>query len=210
MEASTMKTRRAFTLIEMVAVLAIGGLLSGIAVFMLISLLKSHNTGREYMAYCRTINRLAEQFRADVHAAQKTSSDNDGAIFDLPSDSANIKIRYQCLPDRIDRSELQGEKMVRLESYILPPDMEVSIKIQPDKGAELACLSISAKQQKEKLYFSAPVRIEAVLGLNSRLSKVQTTKKEEPEKSDVEEQAKPATEEPAKSNAEQPATEAKP
>jgi prepilin-type N-terminal cleavage/methylation domain-containing protein len=183
-----MKQRRAFTLIEMVTVMAIAAVLSGIAVFLLVSLLKNHDAGRQHLIYCRTLNRLAERFRDDVHAAQKTSTENSGEIFDLPIDSStDAKIRYQCLPDRIDRSEIKGGQAVSVESYMLSRDMEASIKTRIEAGAEIAFILISESGQTQKISFSPPVRIEAVLGLDFRLAKVKAT-----------------------ANKEQPATEGKP
>jgi prepilin-type N-terminal cleavage/methylation domain-containing protein len=65
MEAPTMNRQRGFTLIEMLVVITVGSTMAGIAVFMLHALMKSHNTGREHLEYCRTINRMAEQFGGD-------------------------------------------------------------------------------------------------------------------------------------------------
>ena len=84
---------------------------------------------------------------------QKTSADGKETEIDLLPESANdAKMRYQCLDGRIDRSEMQGEKMVRQESYMLGPDMEASIKIQSQGDASIISIAISPKQQTEKLY----------------------------------------------------------
>jgi prepilin-type N-terminal cleavage/methylation domain-containing protein len=187
-----MNRRHGFTLIEMLVVITVSTALAGIAVFMLHALMKSHNTGREHLAYCQTLNRLAEQFRGDVHAMQKTASDGnellkrDSPIFVdtkigtvpvldlLPESADGTKIRYQCLQDRIDRTETQGEKIIRQESYMLPPNIESSIKIESLQDATMACIVVSPKRETPKLYYVAPVRIEAVLGRDARLSKVQS------------------------------------
>jgi prepilin-type N-terminal cleavage/methylation domain-containing protein len=196
-----MKRRRGFTLIEMLVAITVGTTLAGIAVFLLYALMKSHNTGREHLEYCRTVNRLAEQFRDDVHSMRKTSPDATETLCDLlPNTADDTRVRYQCLEGRIDRSELQGEKIVRRESYMLPQDLESSIKTQAQQGATVVVIVISPKgkmgtdasptrqsgpptatgsepvpilpeQQTPKLYYMAPVRIEAVLGRDSRLSK---------------------------------------
>ena len=183
--------KRGFTLIEMVVAISICATLAGIAVLLLHALVKSHKTGREHLEYCHTINRLAEQFRADVHAMQKTASDNNETVFDLQSESADdTKIRFQCFKDRIDRTELQGEKVVRQESYMLPPDMEASIKTQSFSDATIARIIISPKDKMETgvssgservaILFATPVRIEAALGRDSRLSKIQSAAEGKP------------------------------
>jgi prepilin-type N-terminal cleavage/methylation domain-containing protein len=176
-----MKRRRGFTLIEMVAVVTIGTVLMGIAVLLLHSLLKSHDSGREHINYYRTLNRLAEQFRSDAHATEKTSSADDGKTFDfLPNAADSAKIRYQLLPGRIDRTELKGEKAVRQDSYKLLPDMQAAINIQTDKDTEIASILISPNQDQTKLYHPLPVRIDAVLGRDLKSSKVQPATEDKP------------------------------
>lgn len=167
-----MKRRRGYMLIEMLVVMTVGSALAGIAVFMLYALMISHDTGREHLENCRTFSRLAEQFRGDVHLMQKTSADGKDTEIDLlPEAADDTKVRYQCLDGRVERRELQGEKMVRQESYMLGPEMEATIKTQAQGDAIIVGIAISPKQHTEKLYHAIPVRIEAVLGRDWRLSK---------------------------------------
>jgi type II secretory pathway pseudopilin PulG len=167
-----MRRRRGFFLIEMLIVMTIGIALSGIAILMLYALMINHNTGREHLEYSRTVNRLAEQFRSDVHAMQKTSASGTDTEIDLMSEAANdAKVRYQCSDGQIDRSELQGEKTVRQESYVLGTDMEASIKTQEQGGATIVSIAILPKPQTDKFYHAFPSRIEAVLGRDLRLTK---------------------------------------
>jgi hypothetical protein len=159
-------------LIEMLVVITIGAALSGIAVFMVYALTISHDTGREHLEYCRTINRLEGQFRGDVHSMQKTSVGDKNKEIDLMPESANgAKVQYQCLDGRVDRRELQGDKTVRQESYMLGPDVEASIKTQAQGDATIIGIAISPKEQTEKHYHALPVRIEAALGRDLRMSK---------------------------------------
>jgi prepilin-type N-terminal cleavage/methylation domain-containing protein len=167
-----MKRRRGLFLIEMLIVMTVGSALAGIAVLMLYALMLSHDAGREHLENCRSISRLAEQFRGDVHSMQKTSADGiETEIELLPEAASDAKVRYQCLDGRVDRSELQGEKTVRQESYMLGPDMEASIKTQAQGDASIISISISPKPQTENLHHATPLRIEALLGLDRRLTK---------------------------------------
>jgi hypothetical protein len=164
--------RRGIFLVEMLIVMTVGSALAGIAVFMLYALMINHNAGREHLENCRTMSRLAEQFRSDVHSMQKTSADGKETEIDLLPEAANdAKVRYQCLDGRVDRCELQGEKTVRQESYMLGPDLEASIKTQAQGDATIIGIAISPKPQTEKLYRAFPLRIEALLGLDRRLTK---------------------------------------
>jgi prepilin-type N-terminal cleavage/methylation domain-containing protein len=202
--------KQAFTLIEMLVVITVGSLLTGLAVLMLFSLAKSHSTGREHLEYRRTINSLAKQFRDDVHASKKTSTENNATTFyPSPDSSEAIKFCYQCLSGRIDRTELQGEKIVRLESYILPSGTEAAIDIQPHDDAVIACIIITpikttdataSKSNMPKLRYTTPVTIEALLDMDSQFTKVTAVKKKaEEEKASVENQAaeKLKTDQPA-------------
>jgi prepilin-type N-terminal cleavage/methylation domain-containing protein len=177
METPTMNRRRGFSLIEMLVVITIGATLSGIAVLMLHALLRSHNTGREHLEYARTINRLAEQFRADVHAMQQAMPAGDEMVFELsPLPANDTIIRYKCLERRIDRSELQGGQIVSQDSFMLPLDMAASIKTELQQDVSIARIAISPKDNiSPKLYRAAPIRIEAVLGRDSRLSKTRSS-----------------------------------
>jgi len=167
-----MNRRPAFTLIEMVAVTGICTLLTGIAVLMLHALMKNHDGGRNHLKYQRTVGRLAEQFRDDVHKMQKTSPDAGENVLELAPESATgAKISYRCLADRIDREELLDGKIVARDSYIMPPDMEASIKTQSRNDATVVCLIVSPKRQLSIMSRQTPARIEAVLDRDARLTK---------------------------------------
>jgi hypothetical protein len=173
-----MNHRHGSTLMEMLVVITVGSTLSGIAIFLLFALMKSHDSGREHLEYCRTINRLSEQFRSDVHSMQQTSRDNKEAVFELsPGTGKDTIIRYQCHNDRIDRIELQGEKIMRQESYMLPPGTESSLKTQSRLDAPIVCITIVPREQPQKFYRMPTTIIEAVLDRDARLVKVQTTPK---------------------------------
>ena len=53
----------------MVAVIAVSSAITGVGVVMLVALLKNEGSSRRHYEFCKNINRLDEQFRADAHAA---------------------------------------------------------------------------------------------------------------------------------------------
>ena len=63
--------RRAFTLIEMIAVISATTVLFGIATALLIALMQVDRSWREEVRAHATITRLADQFRRDVRAADR-------------------------------------------------------------------------------------------------------------------------------------------
>jgi prepilin-type N-terminal cleavage/methylation domain-containing protein len=207
--------RQAFTLIEMLVAITVGSALTGIGVFMLMTLLRGQNIAREHLEYRKTLNVLAKQFRDDIHASHKSAPINGETSFDLlPNSAEGTTIRYQCLPDRIDRTELQGDKIVRTESYMLLANLESNIDVQAQDDATIASIRIRPKIQTPKLKYPTPIRIDAVLGLDSQFSKVKIIKKEETEKTPTEKTPtdpsaeKPATEKPIEKPAvEKPSTE---
>jgi prepilin-type N-terminal cleavage/methylation domain-containing protein len=170
-----MNRRRGFTLIEMLVVIVVSTALAGCAVLLLYALRTNHDVGRKHLEYCRTINRLAEQFRADVHSMQKTAAqDKETGIDLLPAksgDGSNITaIRYEFLEDRIDRSQLRGDELVSLESYMLGPDKRCSLNTVAERGATFVGIEILPDDQAENLLRAMPQRIEAELGRDARLS----------------------------------------
>ena len=54
---------------------------------------------------------------------------------------------------------------------MLGSDMEASIKTQAQDGATIIGIAISPKPQTDKFYHAFPVRIEALLGRDWRLTK---------------------------------------
>ena len=170
-----MSRRRGFFLIEMLVVITVGCTLTGCAVLLLYALRTHHDAGRTHLEYCRTINRLAEQFREDAHSMQKTAAQDKATEIELlpamDADGEDITtVRYECLDDRIDRSQLQGDKLVRLESYMLGPDKRCSISTRAERDATFVSIEILPKEQAEKIIPVLPQRIEALLGRHARLN----------------------------------------
>ena len=168
-----MKHRRGFTIIEMLVVISISTVLMGMGILLLHVLLKHQNTGREHLQSCRNINRLAEQFRRDVHATREISAGGKEGIMEIqPTSAEGTTIRWQCFAGRIERTERQGDKIMGRESYLLWPATEAALQLQSQPDASVACIIISPKQQAGELYRGHAMRIETLVGLDSRLAKV--------------------------------------
>ncbi len=176
-----MNRRRGFTILEMLVAITVCTVLLGIAVVTLRALMISQNAGREHLQYCRNVNRLDEQFRRDVHATQNISAGGKEGIIEMQSAAAEeIKIRWQCFADRIERTELQGDKIVSRESYLLPPASEAALQLQSQPDASVACILILPRQQAGKVLPAPVVRIETLVGMDSRLAKIQAPAEAKP------------------------------
>jgi prepilin-type N-terminal cleavage/methylation domain-containing protein len=176
-----MNRRRGFTLLEMVVAISVSTVLMGIAVTTLIALLRNQNTGREHLQYCRSIERLAEQFRRDVHGAEKISAGEKEGIMEIPAASAEgATIRYQCFAGQIERTESKGGKIVSRESYILAPATEAALQVKSPPEGSVASIVISPRAQAGGAFCACAVRIESVVGLDKRLGKIEAAGEAKP------------------------------
>jgi prepilin-type N-terminal cleavage/methylation domain-containing protein len=169
--------RRAFTLIEMVAVIAVSSAIAGVGVVMLVALLKSEGSSRRHYELCKNLGRLDEQFRDDVHAAAAARLDASGCDLELalPAPSKTL-IRYQCQPREITREEIEGEKTLRRESYPLPEEVKTSLERQTEGAVTTVILQIEPKEVVGSKIRYPSTRIEAVLAKDRRFEQVETQK----------------------------------
>jgi prepilin-type N-terminal cleavage/methylation domain-containing protein len=175
-EVSPMK-RRAFTLIEMVAVIAISSAMMGGGVVMLVALLKNEGSSRKHLELCKTLTRLDEQFRIDAHAANSASVNEKGDALELtlPEPSKTL-IRYLRGPAEISREEIEGEKTLRRESYPLPQEVKTSLEKKTEGAITTLVLHVEPKQVAESKIRYPTTRIEAVLAKDLRFEQTELKK----------------------------------
>jgi prepilin-type N-terminal cleavage/methylation domain-containing protein len=165
-----MNRRRGFTLVEMVVVIATSGVLLGVAVSLLCALQRGEAADRQQNRRSTAVGRLAEQFRADVHAAigDRPATDQDAGAewrFDL-SDQRSVV--YRAIPGRVVRTEMRAEKLERRESYVLPPETTVDVTtetLRTDKQTETKIVSLSIIPAGKS---AADLQVDAVPGQNHR------------------------------------------
>jgi type II secretory pathway pseudopilin PulG len=164
--------RRAFTLIEMCAVIAISSALMGGGVVMLIALLKNEGSSRRHLDLCKNLTRLDEQFRADAHAAATATVGEKGDALELalPSPSKTL-IRYDCQPREINREEVEGDKTLRRETYSLPEEVKVSLEKKSEGSITTLVLQVEPKPVIDSKIRYPSTRIEAVLAKDRRFEK---------------------------------------
>ena len=133
-----MKNRRGYTLIEMLTVITVTSVLLGIAAFLLHSLFQWQQTGHERLRQRLAMDRLARQFREDVHAASGLTAAEVSAADQkkLPGWRLQLAgshtIRYWVAGDALARGEREGDKPVAREEYALPPGAKVEIGLPAD------------------------------------------------------------------------------
>ena len=157
-------SRRAFSLIEMLVVIAVSGVLMSVALTTLYTLMQAESSGRDHVSQAATVARLADQFRSDVHAALRPivseAQAKDQWQFALAKDTA---VTYKAFPGEVQRHEQVAGKLVRQESYLLPDDSTA------DAVPVMAGLVISPPRSASAA--GREIRVDAALGIDHRFAK---------------------------------------
>ena len=138
------RPRLAHTLIELSVTMSVGSALMILAVGLLHQTFALSSAAQSRADQHRTFERLARDFRQDVHAAASASSEQATTV-DLVRDDGST-IRYRAEPQRIHREERDEGEITRREVYpfdrklaidfeILEQPDRVSVKIRVEPGA---------------------------------------------------------------------------
>lgn len=109
--------RRGISLIEMMVVISSLAILLGLSAVMIQLLLRLGSDAQARRSAAASLGRLAEQFRADVHASEAAEI-RPAAGLRLKLDR-DVVVDYELRTGRIARVESTGGQAVRHESYVL-------------------------------------------------------------------------------------------
>lgn len=120
--AALVRPRCGWTLIEMLVTIAVMATMTGIAVKILTTLLRSERLGIEHVTRLATVSRLSRQFRADIHAATdlKLSADKQQPLVRITT-ADQRQIQYEIQPQGLFRTEqrpaqpLAAKDLLRLQ-----------------------------------------------------------------------------------------------
>ena len=161
--------RRALTLIEMVTTISVAAVLTGLAMCLLVVMLRAERGGRAHVAEAESLERLADQFRQDVHAAVGEAVVSGKELRQWRLDlSGNRSVHYTIADNGISRDERAGSKDVRRESYALPDDSSVAVAV--DRATNPALVSLTIEPKDASLRSAHAFRVEAVLGRDLRFA----------------------------------------
>ena len=161
--------RRALTLIEMIVTISVAATLTGIALCLLVVMLRAERSGRAHVAEAESLDRLADQFRQDVHAAVGEAVVSGKDLHQWRLDlTGNRTVQYTIADNDISRNERAGSKDVRRESYKLPGGSTVAVAVDRATNPPLVSLTIELKDAS--LRSAHPYRVEAVLGRDLRFA----------------------------------------
>ncbi len=156
--------RRGHSLIELMVVIAVSSTLAAVTVGLLHTLFQMQQGGRKHLEVRRTLERLAEQFRDDVHAATQLrpmaagkgeGGAAEGPGWELPREGDH-QVEYRLHAYQLLRTERQKDKLLRRESFALPP------------GTTAAMGTAETTPGLVTLRIGRTIRIEAALALDQR------------------------------------------
>ena len=128
-----MSRRRGISLIELLAVLSGCSIVLGLTASLLHQTMRAQSHTRDFFDVERNAQRLARQFRSDVHAAAADSIDidladaGDGVLVQMEL-SDGRSIAYQRAAEKIIRIASQADGPTAREEYALSESMEIDVR----------------------------------------------------------------------------------
>jgi prepilin-type N-terminal cleavage/methylation domain-containing protein len=192
-----MRNRRGFTLIETLTVVTVTSVLLATAAGLLHTVFQWQQRGREGLHQRLAMDRLAQQFREDAHAAtgltatevltgegQKKlpgwrlelwddfqSRPTKDGYQSRPTQSAGRRtVQYWVAGDTLARSERAGDKLVAWEGFALPPGAKVEMALQGDGKPAMARLRIAAATEPSAGALPPLLLVEGAMGLDRRFA----------------------------------------
>ena len=160
-----MRKRRAISLIELLAVLSGCSVVLGLTASLLHQTMRAQSHTRDFFDVERNAQRLARQFRSDVHAAAADSIDVDAAgagggellRIQLPDGQS---VAYQRAAEKIIRIASQLDGPTAREEYTLSESMEINVR-ELDAPQRYALSITSTPPQPSKESPPSPASIRA-------------------------------------------------
>lgn len=145
-------SRRAYTLLEMLVVIAVGAVVIGIASTLAVSLLDLRGKRRAEHEASRCMLELQQQWRTDVRSAMRGVVGQDGAIVALTLPDGTV-VQYRQEGAALHRTVHSDKKLGGRDHYLLPEGAQLECAL-PGTPGEVATLTIqyspSAKQDRSK------------------------------------------------------------
>jgi len=154
--------------------MTIGSMMVGIAVGLLYLLLRMERDARAHLRSRTTVNRLADRFREDVHAATRLTAleapGSDGRSppawrLQLPTDEVVV---YRLQRGELLRTASVGSKVRQRETFPLDEEAAVSIEQSEGRIPALVSLTITCDGHPPKEPAFRGVSIEAILAKDHR------------------------------------------
>ncbi len=172
MRSGSNRSRRGYTLIEMLLVITGLAIVFGICVGMIHLLIRLDRGSRVRLAETTTIARLARQFRQDVHAAaavRRIAGKDDareGVELTLPE---GRKVEYVREGDRLLRFDQSKAKALVQEAYRLPSRTRPKFEVREETDRTWALLILPPNPDAKDIVAPRSVIVKAWVGKHARL-----------------------------------------
>lgn len=164
-----MRRRRGISLIELLAVLSGCSVVLGLTASLLHQTMRAQSHTRDFFDVERNAQRLARQFRSDVHAAAADSIDDvdaegvsNGELLRLRLPDGQT-IAYQRAAEKIIRIASRADGPTAREEYALSESMEIDVrKLDAPQRYALSITSMPPQPSKEAPPSPASIRATPV------------------------------------------------
>ncbi|HZW32325.1 MAG TPA: hypothetical protein VFF52_16550 [Isosphaeraceae bacterium] len=162
--------RRGITIIEVIVVMTGVATLLGLCAVTLQLLLRLSADGQSRLGAATALDRLASQFRADVHAADSVQGDEKAAGQAAPAASLRLAsgsrhlVTYEARAGRVLRVESGTGRPTRHESYVLDRGAGVRFEHRDDGRRRFLAMIVTGRAGKEPVDPPRPLEILALLG----------------------------------------------
>ena len=163
-----MRSRRAISLIELLAVLSGCSVILGLTASLLHQTMRAQSHTRDFFDVERNAQRLARQFRSDVHAAAADSIEadladaGDGVLLQIELPDGR-SIAYQHTAEKIIRIASQADGPTAREEYALSESMEIVVReLDAPQRFELSITSSPPQPSKDAPPSPASIRATPV------------------------------------------------
>lgn len=157
-------SRRGISLIEMMVVISCVSILLGLCTVSIQTLWRAAGNGQARRTAAAGLNRLAEQFREDVHAASPPGDgEESNTKLRLVLDD-RITIAYEARTGRVDRIESAGDNVTRRESYVIGRDRSARFERRDDGPRRFLAMVIRHESRKGRTEPPRPIEILALPG----------------------------------------------
>lgn len=156
--------RRGVTLIEMLVVLTVLSVLIGLCAVTIQMLMRVGADAQSRRSAAAAIGRLAEQFRADVHASREAEVRPPSGLRLKTGAGATIEYRFQ--GGRVSRVETTGgpEAVARHEAFDLGRDGTATFENRDEEGRRFLVLVVGRKSKAGRPDPPQPEEILALIG----------------------------------------------
>jgi type II secretory pathway pseudopilin PulG len=164
------RRRHGWTLLEAIAALTVGSTVFGIAVQLLALTMHAAEGARDQATSAGATTRLAERFRADVHASQEivVPQSKDNVARWTVKLSANERIEYELHDGSLQWTKYVGGAVQARDAFALPQDTSPRLELEPKEKPVIASLLLKRGAESGDESAEHTVRIDARIGRDHR------------------------------------------